>query len=68
MQMALSMAFFTGIGYFLDTQLNSLPWITVVGGVLGMVAVFVQLYRLAKGQGAGGQGAGRRRHKKEQGE
>lgn len=45
MQLAFSMAFFTLGGYFLDRWLDTLPWLTIAGGVLGMIAVFVQLVR-----------------------
>jgi len=54
MQMAAAMAFFTGIGYLLDTQLDTIPWLTVAGGLIGMVAVFVQLWRVAQRAGRGG--------------
>lgn len=48
MQLALAMAFFSGGGYLLDRWLGSTPWLTVVGGVVGMVAVFVQVIRVSK--------------------
>lgn len=46
MQLAAAMAFFSGIGYLADLQFKTLPWLTVAGGLIGMVAVFVQLVRV----------------------
>ena len=46
MQLALSMIFFVGAGYLLDRWLGTDPWLLVVGAVLGMVAVFIHLFRL----------------------
>ncbi len=34
-------------GYFLDRRFGTLPWLTIVGAVLGMVMLFLQLYRTA---------------------
>ena len=47
MQLALGMAFFTIGGYLLDRYLDTVPWLTIVGGVAGMVAVFVKLIRVS---------------------
>lgn len=52
MQLAFAMAFFTIGGYLLDRWLATLPWLTVLGGILGMVAVFVQLVRVSKQVGS----------------
>ena len=46
MQMALTMVFFVAGGYFLDRWLGTAPWLLLVGAVLGMVSVFVHLFRL----------------------
>ncbi len=46
MQLALSMAFFVGGGYLLDRWLDTAPWLLVAGAVLGMVAIFLQLFRV----------------------
>ena len=46
MQLALTMVFFVGGGYFLDRWLGTEPWLLLVGAVLGMAAVFVHLFRL----------------------
>ncbi len=45
LQLALSMAFFVGAGYALDYVLETLPWLTIAGSVVGMAAVFVQIFR-----------------------
>lgn len=46
-RIAASLLLFTGAGYLLDQRWNTLPWLTVAGGVLGVVSVFVQIFRLA---------------------
>ena len=46
MQMALTMAFFVIVGYYLDRWLDTAPWLLLAGAVLGMVSVFVHLFRL----------------------
>ncbi len=46
LQMAFTMVFFTGLGYLIDTWLESLPWGLIAGAALGMVAIFLQLFRM----------------------
>jgi len=46
MQIALSMAFFVGLGYAADAWLGTLPWGTVAGAVIGMVALFYHLLQV----------------------
>ena len=46
MQLALSMAFFVVVGYLLDRWLDTDPWLLVAGAVVGMAAIFVQLFRV----------------------
>ena len=46
MQLALTMVFFVAGGYFLDRWLGTEPWLLLVGAVLGMISVFVHLFRL----------------------
>lgn len=46
-QFALTMAFFTLGGYGLDYWLGTSPWLTIGGAVLGMFALFAQLFRIA---------------------
>ena len=48
LQMALSMAFFVGLGYAGDWWLGTLPWLTIAGGVLGMAALFALLLRVSR--------------------
>jgi hypothetical protein len=48
MQLAFTMVFFTIGGYFLDGWLETLPWLTIAGAVLGMTAVFIHLVRVSK--------------------
>jgi ATP synthase protein I len=42
-----------GLGWWLDKQFHTSPWLIIVFGALGAVAGFVQLFRLAKGDGSG---------------
>lgn len=46
MQLALTMGFFVAGGYFLDQWLGTTPWLLLAGAVLGIVAFFVQLFRV----------------------
>lgn len=46
LQLALSMAFFAVGGYLLDRWLDTLPWLTIAGSVVGMAAVFVLIFRI----------------------
>jgi F0F1-type ATP synthase assembly protein I len=46
MQLGLTMAFFVGVGYFLDRWLDTSPWLLTAGAVVGMVALFVQIFRV----------------------
>ena len=48
MQLALTVVVFSGAGYFADVWLNTSPWLLLVGIVLGMVAMFTQLIRVAR--------------------
>lgn len=47
LQIALSMAFFVGVGYAVDRWLGSSPWGLLIGAVLGMVGVFALIIRLS---------------------
>lgn len=44
LQLAGAVFFFTFGGHLLDQWLGTLPWLTVVGAVLGMVAMFVLIF------------------------
>ena len=46
-QFALTMAFFTLSGYGLDYWLGTSPWLTIGGALIGMTALFIQLFRMA---------------------
>ena len=35
-----------GLGYWLDKVLHTWPWLTIVLGALGVIAAFVNLFRL----------------------
>lgn len=47
MQFALTMAFFTAVGYGLDRWLGLMPWLTIAGALVGMFALFVLLIRVS---------------------
>ncbi len=42
-----------GIGYWLDGFFNTSPWLTLIFFVLGLIAGFRELFRLAKKQDNG---------------
>lgn len=46
MQIALSMGLFVAIGYGVDVWLDSLPWGTVTGALVGMGSVFYYVIRV----------------------
>ena len=48
MQIAFGMMLFVGIGYVVDQWLESTPWGMILGAVLGMVAVFTLVIRMAR--------------------
>ena len=48
MQIAFGMVLFVGIGYAVDQWLVSTPWGMILGAVLGMVAIFVFIIRVAR--------------------
>jgi ATP synthase protein I len=49
-QFALSIFAGFAMGYFLDKWLNTFPWLTVIFLILGIVAAFRELFRLARRQ------------------
>lgn len=61
MQIALGLVFFMAVGYGLDWLLGTLPWLTLAGALVGMVAVFIYLFRAS--QTLGRQSDARRRAK-----
>lgn len=38
------------LGYWLDSQFKTLPWLTVAGAVVGLVNVFALITRMGTGQ------------------
>lgn len=46
MQLGLVVAFYTVGGYLLDRWLGTVPWLTLIGAGLGMLAMFIQLVRV----------------------
>ncbi len=48
MQMALTMALFAGGGFWLDSKFDTLPWLTLVGAVVGVAILAFYLYRLIR--------------------
>jgi F0F1-type ATP synthase assembly protein I len=51
MQIAVSMALFVGGGYLLDQWLGTLPWMTVLGAVIGLVGVIALIVRVSQDMG-----------------
>lgn len=47
-RIAVGLVLFIGGGYALDRWWGTLPWLTVVGAMFGMVSVFVQIYRIGE--------------------
>lgn len=45
---AISVTLGAGLGYWLDKQLDTSPWLLIVGSILGIVGGFVELIRLTK--------------------
>ncbi len=39
-----------GAGYWLDGKLGTKPWLFLVGGAFGMLAAFVQFYKMVVGR------------------
>lgn len=47
-QMGMAMAFFTGLGWWLDEQFGTSPWLILTGGVLGVLGIFILLFRIVR--------------------
>lgn len=45
-QIVLTMLIFVGAGYFLDQRLGTTPWLLLAGTLMGMVVVFIYLFRI----------------------
>lgn len=61
MQLAFTIIAFTLGGYFLDRQFDTLPWLTILGALVGLVLLFAQLYRTATDIARGSRKANSRR-------
>lgn len=48
LQMGLTVAVCTLGGFFADRHFGTLPWLTLAGGLLGIVALVVQLVRAVR--------------------
>lgn len=47
-QFVFSFLLYAGLGYALDTWLDTLPLFLIIGIIVGMVAIFVLLFRVVK--------------------
>jgi len=47
-QAGVSVAFYLGVGLLLDNWLDTLPWLTLVGAVIGIVGMFSLFARMNK--------------------
>lgn len=45
---AISVTLGAGIGYWLDSKLDTSPWLLIAGSLLGITAGFIELIRLTK--------------------
>lgn len=48
LELGLTMIAWSVIGYLLDRWLETTPWLTLAGVLVGMVSLFIQLARAAK--------------------
>ncbi len=48
LELGLTMIIWAVIGYLLDRWLETTPWLTLAGVMVGMASVFVQLIRASK--------------------
>jgi F0F1-type ATP synthase assembly protein I len=48
LELGFTMIAWSVIGYLLDRWLDTLPWLTLAGVLVGMVSLFIQLARAAK--------------------
>ncbi|GIV60823.1 AtpZ/AtpI family protein [Rhodocaloribacter litoris] len=47
LQLAFTMVFFTGAGYLLDRTLGTSPWLLIAGALVGIAAIFIQIFRIS---------------------
>ena len=55
LQIALTMAFYVGAGLGLDLLLDTLPWLTMLGALVGLGTVLYQVVRVADELGKQGE-------------
>lgn len=48
LELGFTMIAWSAIGYFLDRWLDTLPWLTMAGVIVGMVSVFIQITRASR--------------------
>jgi len=56
-QLAATMVFYIGVGYLIDRWKQTEPTFLIVGGIVGMIAFFIQLIRVVKRLSSTGSGA-----------
>ncbi len=54
LELGFTMIAWSVIGYLLDRWLETTPWLTLAGVLVGMASLFIQLFRAAKRSGSGG--------------
>lgn len=47
-QAGVAVAFYLGLGLLLDKWLGTLPWITLAGAIVGIIAMFALFFRVNK--------------------
>jgi F0F1-type ATP synthase assembly protein I len=47
-QAGVSVAFYVGAGLLLDRWLDTLPWLTLIGAVIGVTTMFVLFFRIGR--------------------
>lgn len=45
-QAGVAVAFYVGIGLWLDRWLGTLPWLTLLGALVGIITMFVLFFRI----------------------
>lgn len=60
LELGLTMIAWSAIGYLLDRWLETLPWLTLAGVLVGMISVFLQIARASKKSEGRSNGRGER--------
>lgn len=61
LELGLTMIIWAVIGYALDRWLETTPWLTLAGVLVGMMSLFIQLVRVARRSRVNGGGADKSR-------